>query len=50
MSLHERNTQKLIIYLIIATIPAVFVGIGLKDYLLGIFDNVKYVGLAIIQK
>ena len=48
ISLHERNTQILVGYLIIATIPAVFVGIGLKDYLLGIFDSVKYVGLALL--
>ena len=48
ISLHERNTQILVVYLIIATIPAVFVGIGLKDYLLGIFDSVKFVGLALL--
>ena len=48
MSLHERNTQILVVYLIIATIPAVFVGIGFKDHLLGIFDSVKYVGLALL--
>ena len=48
ISLHERNTQILIGYLIIATIPAVFVGIGMKDYLLSIFDNVKYVGSALL--
>ena len=48
ITLHERNTQILVVYLITATIPAVFVGIGLKDYLLGIFDSVKYVGLALL--
>jgi undecaprenyl-diphosphatase len=48
ISLHERNTQIIVCYLIIATIPAVFVGIGLKDYLLDIFDSVKYVGLALL--
>ena len=48
ISLHERNTQILIGYLIFATIPAVLVGIGLKDYILDIFDSVKYVGLALL--
>jgi len=48
ITLHERNTQILVVYLIIATIPAVFVGIGLKDYLLGIFESVRYVGLALL--
>ena len=48
ISLYDKNTQILIGYLFIATIPAVFLWIGLKDYLLGIFDNVKYVGLALI--
>ena len=48
ISLHERNTQILVVYLIIATMPAIFVGIGLKDYLIGIFDSVKYVGLALL--
>ena len=48
ISLHERNTQILIGYLILATIPAVLVGVGLKDYILSIFDNVKYVSLALL--
>ena len=48
ISLDERSTQILVFYLIIATLPAVFVGIGLKDHFLGIFENVKYDGLALL--
>ena len=48
MSLHKRNTQILVFYLIIATIPVVFVGIGLRNHLLAIFDSVSSVGYALL--
>ena len=48
VSLNERGTQIILVYLLIATIPAFFVGLVFKDYLLSIFDNVKLVGVALL--
>ena len=48
VSLNKRDTQLILVYLTIATIPAVFVGLVFKDSLLSIFDSVKSVGVALL--
>ncbi len=47
LTMNEKNNQLFIFYLIIATLPAVFSGLLLKDYFLKIFDNVHLVGFAL---
>ena len=46
-SVNKKNTQSFIFYLVIATLPAVFAGIFLKNYFLQIFNNVNFVGIAL---
>ena len=48
VSLNKRDTQVILFYLTVATIPAVFVGLVFKDSLLSIFDSVKSVGVALL--
>ena len=45
--MNEKNNQLFIFYIIIATLPAIFAGLLLKDYFLKIFDNVHLVGFAL---
>jgi len=47
ITINEKNNQLFIFYMIIATLPAVFAGLLLKDYFLKIFDNVHLVGFAL---
>ena len=47
LTMNEKNTQLFIFYIIIATLPAIFAGLLLKDYFLKIFDNVHLVGFAL---
>ena len=47
LTMNEKNNQLFIFYLIIATLPAIFAGLLLKDYFLKIFDSVHLVGLAL---
>ena len=47
LKMNEKNNQLFIFYLIIATLPAIFAGLLLKDYFLKIFDNVHLVGFAL---
>ena len=47
LTMNEKNNQSFIFYIIIATLPAVFSGLLLKDYFLKIFDNVHLVGFAL---
>ena len=47
LTMNEKNNQLYIFYIIIATLPAIFAGLLLKDYFLIIFDNVYLVGLAL---
>ena len=46
-TMNEKNNQLFIFYIIIATLPAIFAGLLLKDYFLKIFDNVHLVGIAL---
>ena len=47
LTMNEKDNQLFIFYLIIATLPAIFAGLLLKDYFLKIFDNVHLVGFAL---
>ena len=47
LTMNEKNNQLFIFYIIIATLPAIFAGLLLKDYFLKIFNNVHLVGLAL---
>ena len=47
LTMNEKNNQLYIYYLIIATLPAIFAGLLLKDYFLKIFDSIHLVGLAL---
>ena len=47
LTMNEKNNQLFIFYIIVATLPAIFAGLLLKDYFLRIFDNVHLVGLAL---
>ena len=47
LTLNEKNNQLFIFYIIIATLPAIFAGLFLKDYFLIIFDNIRLVGFAL---
>ena len=47
ITLNEKQNQLLIFYIIIATLPAAFAGIFLKDYFLKIFENIQLVGFAL---
>ena len=47
LTMNEKNNQLFIFYIIIATLPASFAGLFLKDYFLKIFDNVHLVGFAL---
>ncbi len=47
LTMNEKNNQLFIFYIIIATLPAIFAGLLLKDYFLKIFDNVHLVGFAL---
>ena len=46
LKMNEKNNQIFIFHIIIATLPAIFAGLLLKDYFLRIFDNVHLVGFA----
>ena len=46
LTMNKKNNQLFIFYIIIATMPAIFAGLLLKDYFLRIFDNVYLVGFA----
>ena len=47
LTMNEKNNQLFIFYIIIATLPAIFAGLLLKDYFVKIFDNVHLVGFAL---
>ena len=48
-SLNERTTQKLVIYIIIATIPAVIVGLIFKGHIINLFSSIVPVGYALLS-
>ena len=47
-SLQSKKSQKFIILIIIGTIPAIFIGLGLKDILESFFDDLAIVSIALI--
>ena len=47
-SLDSKKTQKFIFFLIIGTIPAIVIGLGFKDFIESLFDNLFAVGVALI--
>ena len=47
LTMNKKNNQSFTFYIIIATLPAVFAGLFLKDYFLKVFDNVHLVGFAL---
>ena len=47
LTMNETKNQLFISYIIIATLPAIFAGLFLKDHFLRIFDNIHLVGFAL---
>ncbi len=47
LKINEKNNQLFTFYIIIATLPAAFSGLFLKEYFLKIFDNAHLVGVAL---
>ncbi|MFL2989672.1 MAG: undecaprenyl-diphosphate phosphatase [Candidatus Neomarinimicrobiota bacterium] len=48
ISLNEKPTQKLVIYIIIATIPAVIIGLIFKNHIINLFSSIVPVGYALL--
>ena len=48
ISLNEKTTQKLVIFIIIATIPAVIVGLIFKSHIINLFSSIVPVGYALL--
>mgnify|MGYP000158956354 CR=1 FL=1 len=48
-SLNEKPTQKLVIYIIIATIPAVIIGLIFKSHIINLFSSIVPVGYALLS-
>ena len=46
--MRSKSTQKYILYIIIGTVPAVFIGLGYKNFIESLFNNLKTVGSALI--
>ena len=46
--IRSKNTQKYISYIFIGTVPAVFIGLGCKDLIESLFDNISTVSAALI--
>ena len=49
VSLNEKPTQKLVIYIIIATIPAVIIGLIFKSHIINLFSSIVPVGYALLS-
>jgi len=49
ISLNEKPTQKLVIYIIIATIPAVIIGLIFKSHIINLFSSIVPVGYALLS-
>lgn len=47
-SLHMKETQTFILFIVIGTIPAIIIGFGFKDIFHYLFENVKAVGFALL--
>ncbi len=48
IDMRSKNTQKYILYIIIGTVPAVFIGLGYKSSIESLFNNLRTVGTALI--
>ena len=48
IDMRSKNTQKYISYIIIGTVPAVFIGLGYKDFIGSLFNNLRIVGTSLI--
>ena len=48
ISLNEKPTQKLVIYIIIATTPAVIIGLIFKSHIVNLFSSIVPVGYALL--
>ena len=48
ISLNEKPTQKLVIYIIIATTPAVIIGLIFKSHIINLFSSIVPVGYALL--
>ena len=49
ISLNEKPTQKLVIHIIIATIPAVIIGLIFKSHIINLFSSIVPVGYALLS-
>ncbi len=49
VSLNEKPTQKLVIYIIIATIPAIIIGLIFKSHIINLFSSIVPVGYALLS-
>jgi undecaprenyl-diphosphatase len=47
-NIRSKNTQKYISFIILGTVPAVFIGLGYKDFIGSLFDNLRTIGIALI--
>ena len=48
ISLNEKPTQELVMYIITATIPAVIIGLAFKDHIITLFSSIVPVGYALL--
>ena len=48
IDMRSKNSQKYILYIIVGTIPAVFIGLGYKSFIESLFNNLRTVGSALI--
>ena len=46
--MRSKNSQKYILYIIIGTVPSVFIGLGYKSFIESLFNNLRTVGSALI--
>ena len=47
-SINQKKTQKLLIFLFLGTLPAIIIGLGLKNQIESLFDNLTMVGAALV--
>ncbi|MBL52074.1 MAG: hypothetical protein CMG57_08970 [Candidatus Marinimicrobia bacterium] len=47
-SIKEKSTQKFILFILLGTVPAVIIGLGMKVFINNLFENVTVVGLALM--
>ena len=47
-SILQKRAQKFILFILLGTVPAIFVGLGMEVFIKDLFENVKAVGLALV--